>query len=74
MRVEVQFRTIAMDFWASVEHKLKYKKEISNSEEVVERLKKCADVLSSMDDEMEDIRSRIDADREINREDDNENI
>ena len=61
MKVEVQFRTIAMDFWASVEHKLKYKKEIQNPEEVGERLKRCADILSSMDDEMEDIRRRIDS-------------
>lgn len=60
MKVEVQFRTIAMDFWASVEHKLKYKKEIQNPDEVGERLKRCADILSSMDDEMEDIRRRID--------------
>ena len=61
MKVEVQFRTIAMDFWASVEHKLKYKKEIQNPEEVGERLRRCADILSSMDDEMEDIRRRIDS-------------
>ena len=31
MKVEVQFRTIAMDFWANLEHKLKYKKNISSS-------------------------------------------
>lgn len=60
MKVEVQFRTIAMDFWASVDHKLKYKKQISNPEEVVSRLKKCADSLADMDDEMEAIRQSID--------------
>ena len=60
MKVEVQFRTIAMDFWASVEHKLKYKKEIKNPEEVVSRLKKCADSLADMDDEMEAIRQSMD--------------
>ena len=60
MKVEVQFRTIAMDFWASVDHKLKYKKKIKNPEEVVARLKKCADSLAEMDDEMEAIRKSLD--------------
>ena len=32
MKVEVQFRTISMDFWASVDHKLKYKKELKSPE------------------------------------------
>ena len=60
MKVEVQFRTIAMDFWASVDHKLKYKKELKHPEEVVARLKKCADKLAEMDDEMEEIRQSLD--------------
>ena len=60
MKVEVQFRTIAMDFWASLDHKLKYKKEINNPEEVVARLKLCADNLAAMDQEMESIRQSID--------------
>ena len=43
MPVEVQFRTIAMDFWASIEHKVKYKKSIDDSrEDIVEKLKECA--------------------------------
>ncbi|MCR5103862.1 MAG: GTP pyrophosphokinase family protein [Eubacterium sp.] len=63
MKVEVQFRTIAMDFWASVDHKLKYKKEIKHPEEVVARLKKCADSLAEMDEEMEAIRRNLDRDR-----------
>ena len=61
MRVEVQFRTIAMDFWASVDHKLKYKKTIKDPEAVVEKLKICADTLARMDAEMEEIRRTIDA-------------
>ena len=60
MKGEVQFRTIAMDFWASVDHKLKYKKELKHPEEVVARLKKCADNLAEMDDEMEEIRQSLD--------------
>lgn len=60
MKVEVQFRTIAMDFWASLEHKLKYKKDIPNAEYIADELKKCADVISEMDLRMQDIRSMID--------------
>lgn len=59
MRVEVQFRTIAMDFWASLEHKLKYKKNISDSENIAEKLKQCADDISKLDLEMQSIRNRI---------------
>ena len=61
MKVEVQFRTIAMDFWASVEHKLRYKKHIKSSEEVSARLEKCAEILSGLDTEMESIRKKIDS-------------
>lgn len=59
MRVEVQFRTIAMDFWASLEHKLKYKKDISNPEEISAELRKCAESISNIDSEMQQIRMRI---------------
>ena len=60
MKVEVQFRTIAMDFWASLEHKLKYKKNVENSEEIVEQLKKCADSIEKLDYQMQEIRDGID--------------
>lgn len=60
MRVEIQFRTIAMDFWASLEHKLKYKKNISNEAEICSKLTQCADVISSIDIEMLNIRKEID--------------
>ena len=63
MRVEVQFRTIAMDFWASLEHKLKYKKDIMNAEELTIELKECADLISSLDTRMNTIRCRIDEDQ-----------
>ncbi|KAF5068764.1 GTP pyrophosphokinase [Anaerotignum sp.] len=59
MKVEVQFRTIAMDFWASLEHKLKYKKDISDSKEIFEELQECADIISNMDLRMQEIRNRI---------------
>lgn len=61
MRVEVQFRTIAMDFWASLEHKMKYKKDIQNAESISEELKYCADLISQLDRRMEQIRNRIDS-------------
>ncbi len=61
MKVEVQLRTIAMDFWASLEHKLKYKKNIASEEiEFLEReLVECSEVSAALDKRMEDIRNRI---------------
>lgn len=58
-KVEIQIRTIAMDFWASLEHKLRYKKHINNSEEIADKLKHVADVITEMDCEMQDIRHMI---------------
>lgn len=55
MVAEVQFRTIAMDFWASLEHKLKYKKNIETPEEIVNELKQCADEISRLDNRMQAI-------------------
>lgn len=60
MRVEVQFRTIAMDFWASLEHQLKYKKKIENPEKIATELKYCADVITEVDMRMQEIRYMID--------------
>lgn len=59
MKVEVQLRTIAMDFWASLEHKLKYKKDVKNAEEISKQLKECADAISQMDLRMQEIRNQI---------------
>lgn len=61
MSVEIQIRTIAMDFWASLEHQMKYKQEIPNQQEVIERLRKCADVISETDREMLMIRNQIES-------------
>lgn len=61
MRVEVQFRTIAMDFWASLEHKLKYKKDIPGDiEDISRRLKECSDEISVLDLKMQEIHKLID--------------
>lgn len=59
-RVEVQFRTIAMDFWASLEHKLKYKKDIENEETIIEELSISADMVNQLDRRMQQIREKID--------------
>ena len=60
MRVEVQFRTIAMDFWASLEHKVKYKKDIGeDAEKISAELKLCAEEISDLDAKMQDIQRRI---------------
>ena len=60
MNVEMQFRTIAMDFWASLEHKLKYKKDVDDADEIVSQLKACADSIETLDYQMQEIRNRID--------------
>ena len=59
MKVEVQLRTIAMDFWASLEHQLKYKKELENTEELTRELLECAEVSAALDAKMEESRKRI---------------
>lgn len=59
IRVEVQIRTIAMDFWASVEHNIKYKKEIKEAEQIIKELKECADIISSTDAKMLELRKRL---------------
>ena len=59
VKVEVQFRTIAMDFWASVDHKLRYKKDVANEAEIVEKLRQCATTISELDNEMQRIRTMI---------------
>lgn len=59
VKVEVQLRTIAMDFWASLEHKMRYKKNIQP--ELLEKLSKeltdCADMSASLDSRMQNIRN-----------------
>lgn len=62
MRVEVQIRTMAMDFWASLDHQLKYKKSfIDDNGEISEELRICADVIAQTDIKMLEIRKRIEA-------------
>ncbi len=60
-RVEIQFRTVAMDFWASLEHRLKYKKDYAAHPEIESELKSCAEVIAATDARMLGIRRRIEA-------------
>lgn len=55
VNVEVQIRTIAMDFWASLEHELKYKSNAEVSAELAEQLRECAEQISDIDTRMQDI-------------------
>lgn len=57
--LEVQLRTIAMDCWASIEHQLKYKRNIPNQELIVRELKRCADEIASTDLSLQTIRELI---------------
>ena len=57
--VEIQIRTIAMDFWSSLEHQMKYKKNIKNQELIVEELKRCADQIATIDINMQTIKNMI---------------
>ena len=59
MRVEVQLRTIAMDFWASLEHKMKYKKDNPNIEKLEEELKECAEIIAKTDEKMQNINKKL---------------
>ena len=64
MFVEVQMRTIAMDFWASLEHKLRYKKNLNpqTAIELAKELEACAEESARLDEKMLQIRNRISED------------
>lgn len=57
--VEIQIRTIAMDFWASLEHEMKYKQNVKNQALIVDELKRCADEIATVDLNMQTIRNMI---------------
>lgn len=52
VKVEIQIRTIAMDFWASLEHKIYYKFEGNAPAHIREDLKACADMVNALDEKM----------------------
>ncbi len=63
---EIQVRTIASDFWATLEHQIKYKQNLSNEKLIRRELKRCADEIASVDISMQTIRDII---RESSQED-----
>lgn len=58
MKVEVQLRTIAMDFWASLEHQLRYKKGAVFTEAMCRELSECAAASAELDARMDDLRQQ----------------
>ncbi len=62
MKVEVQFRTIAMDFWASLEHKIRYKQDLPDdlAESLYDELLECAILSTDLDKRMQLIRNQLD--------------
>ena len=59
VRVELQLRTIAMDFWASLEHQIRYKMESKIPDEISYRLRQCAETIAATDAEMEDLYKEV---------------
>ena len=61
MKVEVQLRTIAMEVWANLEHKLRYKKHLP--QDIMDRtsiaMNECAEMSAKLDQQMQDIRNVI---------------
>lgn len=55
MKVEVQFRTISMDWWASLEHKIRYKKDVMHQNIIEKELLQCANMAVSLDNKMQEI-------------------
>ena len=60
-KVEIQIRTIAMDFWASLEHKINYKFEGNAPEHVKRELIECAGMVSALDNRMQELNEEIKA-------------
>lgn len=61
MKVEVQFRTISMDWWASLEHKIRYKKDVEISPEIADELRECAEISAVLDQRMEMIQQKVES-------------
>ena len=59
MKVEIQLRTIAMDFWASLEHQLRYKKDFEFTQAMADELLSCAELSASLDRKMDALRDQV---------------
>ena len=72
MKVEIQIRTIAMNFWASLEHQIRYKKNIENMEgieEISRELYEAAEIIAQTDRKMQNIKNKIDQFQDIAQDD-----
>lgn len=65
MPVEIQLRTIAMDFWASLEHQLRYKKNFNFTEEMAKELQNCADLSAQLDVRMDTLREHVEQENKL---------
>ncbi len=67
MKVEVQLRTIAMEFWANLEHRMRYKKNVEEDilQKTSRELWECAEVSAALDERMQSIRNMIERKNEV---------
>ncbi len=59
VKVEIQLRTIAMDFWASLEHQMRYKKNFEFTDRMAQELLECATMSAALDERMELLHEQI---------------
>lgn len=60
MKAELQLRTAAMDYWANLDHQLRYKRGKKEAEVIDEELRACSDIIGTLDQKMLEIRKKID--------------
>lgn len=60
MKAELQLRTAAMDYWANLDHQLRYKRGRKEAEVIDEELRACSDIIGTLDRKMLEIRKKID--------------
>lgn len=66
MKVEIQLRTIAMDFWASLEHRLRYKKDGEFTDNMANELLECAEMSAELDKRMQNLRNMVEIGKQAN--------
>ena len=64
-KVEIQLRTMAMDFWASLEHKIKYKYDWEIPQDIKDELYDCSTIVDTLDDKMLALHRRVHNPKEV---------
>ena len=59
VKLEIQIRTVAMDFWASLEHKIRYKNDPDITDQIGEELLMCATLIEKIDSRMQSLNKKI---------------